>query len=388
MSVMNRPYNILQVIDKFSMDGVNPSSCAYLIRDWHRYADKERFNIIACGLKHEEPAGHIYKDEGIPVFFLGNGKYSPGNVTGLMELIDREQIDLLHLHGYSSANFGRIAARLKKIPNIVHEHAILDILPHQYVADWVLRGLTDCAVGVSDAVSEFLIKGRHVPRKRTDVVYNGVNLDTFVRSDTVALDRLRREFSLNKEHFIIGTLTRLRQEKGNEILIRAMRQVVDKYPHVRLLIAGDGPLWDPLEALIAELGLREHVRLIGFRRDVMDLLTLFDMMVVPSFNEGFGLMLVEALAMGVPVVASRVGGLIEISGEPPCTRLVSAGDPNAFAREILYLLEHPETRKEMAAKGLEQSKKFSIQNNINRLQEIYLSLLKKNNHSLNKEGSQ
>ncbi len=373
-------YNILHVIDKFSMDGVNPSSCAYLIRDWHRYANKDHFNVMACGLKAEEPAGEIYRKSGIPVFFLGNGKYSPGNVTGLMRLIDWEKIDLLHLHGYSSANFGRIAAKLKKIPNIVHEHAILKILPHQYIADLLLKGLTDCGVAVSGAVKDFMVSGRHVPRKKIKVVYNGVNLHKFVKSDPESVANLRHELGLLPDHFIIGNLTRLREEKGNAVLIEAMKSIVAKHPMVRLVIAGDGPEKQELETLVHNLELDEYVKLVGFRRDIMELLTLFDLMAIPSLNEGFGLVLVEALAMELPSVCSHVGGLVEIAGEPPCAQLVPAGDSDLLAQGILELIEKPNMARRMAQRGLIESQKFSIENNVTRLEEIYLSLLEKKDY--------
>lgn len=372
-------YNILQVIDKFSMDGINPSSCAYLIRDWRRYADKERFNLIACGLKKEEPAGHIYTDEEIKVFFLGNGKYSIGNITGLVKLIDREKIDLLHLHGYSSANFGRIAARLRHIPNIVHEHAILKILPHQYLADFLLRNYTDAAIGVSGAVKDFLHSGRHVPKELIRVVYNGVNLEPFKLCDDRRVSELRKEFALNSDHFVIGTLTRLREEKGNQFLIAAMREIVAKHPQARLLITGDGPQRAALLQLIAELGLQEQVKLIGFRTDIYDLLTLYDLVAIPSLNEGFGLVMVEAMAMGKPIVASRVGGMVEISGDFGAALLVPAGQPEALAKGITRIIESPALAQQMAQSGPEASKRFSIQNNVRALEAIYIELLEKDN---------
>jgi len=368
-------YNILHVIDKYSMDGVNPSSCAYLIRDWFRYSDKDRFNVMTCGLKKEEPAGEIYKQEGMNVFFLGNGKYSVGNITGLMKLIGREKIDLLHLHGYSSANFGRIAARRKGIPNIVHEHAILKILPHQYIADFLLRKMTDSSIGVSGAVKEFLTTGRHVPSGLIKVVHNGVNLGQFQKCDEKTLTTLRQEFFLNKNNIIIGALTRLREEKGNEYLLQAMPVVVKKYPAARLLIAGDGPLKEDLETLIKELGLEKHVSLIGFRKDILELLSLFDMVAIPSLNEGFGLAMVEAMAMQKPIVATRVGGMVEIAGGKECAVFVQPASPRQLAEGLIEVISAPDKAKKMTATGLQESKRFSIEKNVEKLEELYLQML-------------
>ena len=128
--------NILHVIDKFSMEGKNPSSCALSFRDWSKHYDSERYSVSFCGLKKPDPGGVMLEEEGNRVFYLNNGKYSFSNVSGLMGLIEREHIDLVHLHGYSSANFGRIAAWKKSIPAIVHEHAVLKVLPHQFIMDF------------------------------------------------------------------------------------------------------------------------------------------------------------------------------------------------------------------------------------------------------------
>ncbi len=137
---------VLHVIDKFSMDGINPSSCTRLFAQWNPRFDAGQFEMVYCGLRQPEPAGQWMQDQGCRVFYLGKGKFSPGNITATEELAKRENADILHLHGYSSANFGRIAATRLGLPAVMHEHAILNVQPHQYAADWPLRKKTAVAV--------------------------------------------------------------------------------------------------------------------------------------------------------------------------------------------------------------------------------------------------
>ena len=372
---MSAVYNILHVIDKFSMDGVNPSSCAYLIRDWFKHADKSSFNIMTCGLKAREPAADIYDREGMRFFFLGNGKYSPGNITALNALIKSEKISLIHLHGYSSANFGRISARQMGIPNVVHEHAVLKILPHQYLADLVLRNKTDTAVAVSGAVKDFLHRGRHVAWQKIRIIWNGIDLDFFRKSDRVVVEKLKREFSISEGETVLGMITRFREEKGNEYLLRAMPAVIEKLPRLKLLIAGEGPLRENLQSLHRELGLGDRVDFVGFRRDIADFMSLVDIVVIPSLSEGFGLVLAEAMAVGKPVVATRAGGMVEIATDGKDAILVRPGDPKSIADGILQLLEKPDLADTLALNAFEGRDRFGIRSNVKKLEEMYFEML-------------
>jgi glycosyltransferase involved in cell wall biosynthesis len=363
------------------MDGKNPSSCALLIRDWYRYSDHKRLNIMTCGLKKPEPAAKIYEEEGMKVFFLGKGKYSFGNIEGLINLIEKEKIDLLHLHGYSSANFGRLAARKKGIPNIIHEHAIMKILPHQYLADFVLKHKTDAAVAVSNAVKHFMIHGRHIPSEKIRVIWNGIHLSSFKKSDKRKIDKLRNELSISKNHFVLGTVTRFREEKGNEFLLKAIPKVIERFPNSRFFIAGDGPLRDRLNELKDNLELNNHVTFLGFRNDVVDLMSLFDIVVIPSITEGFGLAMAEAMAIGKPIVATEVGGLLELGKDKQSALFVPPANPEALANGIIKLLEAPQLCKKLAVSAQKASQDFGIKNNINLLQNMYLDLLSNNKKS-------
>jgi hypothetical protein len=158
----------MHIIDKLSMDGTNPSSCTTLFGEWIPRLDTDGFSTTVLTLRKPDIAGKYLEDQGIKVYYQNHRKVSIKK--GIMDLMDREKADIVHLHGYSAANFGRIAARKKGVKNIVHEHAILKVLPHQYLADFLLRNLTDSAIAVSNSVKEFMVRGRNIPEEKISVI--------------------------------------------------------------------------------------------------------------------------------------------------------------------------------------------------------------------------
>ena len=369
--------NILHIIDKLSMDGTNPSSCAVLIGDWFANMDSERFHISVCTLRSPDPAGSYLEDMGIKVHYLGYGKISPANITGISKLIEAERADIVHLHGYSAANFGRIAARLKGIPNIVHEHAVLKVQPHQYIADKLLARLTGVAVAVSRNVKEFMIRSRSIPQYKIRVIGNGIQLDKYKKIDDSLKQKKRHELGIEDNVKIVGTVTRLREEKGNEYLIRALPIMLEQSVVFILLVVGDGPLRHKLERLVKDLGVGNVVKFLGFRSDVPELLSLFDIQVIPSLTEGFPLCLAEAMAAENAVVATEVGGMKEIGRDGETVLFVPPKDPQALAEKMLYLLNNGEIATRLSEHAVDYSTIFSIKNSVKDLQYVYEELIRR-----------
>jgi len=363
--------NILHIIDKLSMDGINPSSCAVLMGDWFANMDSERFHMSVCTLRDPDPAGSYLEEKGIKVHYLGFGKVSPANITGIAKLIESERADIVHLHGYSAANFGRIAARLKRVPNIVHEHAVLKVQPHQYIADKLLARLTDVAIAVSGNVKEFMICSRSIPLHKIRTIGNGIQLDKYRKLDETLQQKKRHELGIDDEVKIVGTVTRLREEKGNEYLIRALPMVLEQGVDFILLIVGDGPLRGKLERFVNDLGVESTVKFLGFRSDVPELLSLFDIQVIPSLTEGFPLCLAEAMAAENAVVATEVGGMKEIGRDGVTVLFVPPKDPQALAEKIVYLLNKDEIATKLSEHAVSYSTTFSIKNSVKHLQQIY-----------------
>jgi glycosyltransferase involved in cell wall biosynthesis len=356
------------------MDGVNPSSCAILLREWLSHFDRDRFSLSICSLRQPESAGRILEENGAKVHYLGLGRFSPKNIAGITDLIDREKADIVHLHGYSSANFGRLAARKKGISNVVHEHAVLRVLPHQFLADYLLRNHTDAAVAVSESVKDFMIRGRSIPVSRITVINNGIRTDRFRKRDKETIDRKRAELNIPEDFSVVGTITRLRKEKGNEYFIRAVPYILSKFPKIIFVIVGDGPLRIKLEELTRNLNLSESVRFLGFRTDIIEMLSVFHVNVIPSLSEGFPLSLVEAMSMGNAIVATDVGGIREIAVHEKTALLVQPKNHIELGKKVSFLLKNPDIADKLSSRAKEASKPFSLEKNVSLLNELYYSL--------------
>lgn len=329
-----------------------------------------------CILRERNAAAQSFDDAGIPVRFLGHGRFDPRTPQHLADLVRRERIDVLHCHGYGSTNFGRIAGRLTKRPVIVHEHMIDGAMPgYQRIADRMLSASTDRAIAVSAAVADFLEKDRAVRRDRITVVPNGIPDDSFLpHPETIPL--LRAELDIPDGHTVVGTVGRLHPVKGHDTFLRAAAEVVASRPNTSFVIVGDGSELFPLEDLATELGIRDRVRFAGYRTDVAALIAMFDVLVVASLSEGFALTAAEAMAQAKPVVATRVGGIPEVVADGVTGRLVPPSDPSSMGKAILEVLANPQRAAAMGEQGLRLCReRFSIAANVRRFCEIYEEIL-------------
>ena len=372
---MAKPIHVLHVIDKLTMDGVNPSSPAILLKDWIPHLKKNGIESSVLSLKPFDPAGDWLKNQGVEVNLLGHGKFSWKNVAGIKKVIETVGAQIIHLHGYSSANFGRIAARQCGIKCIVHEHAVLPILPHQFLADLFLRHHTDAAVAVSGNVRNFMIRGRWIPHEKIRVIGNGIRVADYQKKDQSYIIEKRKEIGIPEGHHVVGTVARLRKEKGVEFVIRSIPAVVEVCSNVMFVIVGEGELRAHLENLAKTLQVSTHVVFLGFRADVPALLSLCDVNVIPSLTEGFPLSLVEAMAAGNAIVASDVGGMREIAKHGETLLFVPPQDPKQLSESILHLLTDIDVATRLSQAAQQHSVRFDIDSSTDSLSKLYEDLV-------------
>jgi glycosyltransferase involved in cell wall biosynthesis len=376
---MSSKFKILHVIDKLSMDGVNPSSVALCFIEWIKYRDAQRYDVMVASLRPSDAASQHLESSGVKMFYIDKGKYSFANVGALVDLVRQEKIDLLHLHGYSAANFGRLAARQTGIPNVMHEWAVLKTLPHQFIMDRLLCNKTDIAVGVSESVREFLIRGRSVPLNKTRVVWNGVNLNNFKTAEPAKVQAFREKFGITAGQKVIGTVTRLREEKGNRYFIEAAPQVLKEFPQARFVIVGDGQLREELEALAKKLNLEGKLYFAGFVSEVAVALAAMDIYVMASLTEGFPFALAEAMAAGKTVAVTNAGGMKEMVQHEENGLLVPPANSSAMAIALLRLLKNPTLSRHLGQAARERSQAFSVERNVQALEKIYEEMLANRN---------
>ena len=372
----DRPLNVLQVCDHLGWQGSRMHGVKRLFSWMIPRFDPGRFRVSLVSLRQRDLSEEPLESLGVDISYLGRSKFDPATLGALLRVIDRRDIDVLHLHGYGATTFGRLAGAIRGLPTILHEHANLTDTPwFQKIADRLLAPFTDIAIAVSQSTADFVVRARKVPASSVKVVYLGVPLHEFTREfspDEVA--QAREELGIRPEDFAVGTITRLHDSKGNSYLVDAAAQVVARRPHARFVLVGEGPLRPDLEAQAARLGLGDRVRLAGFRRDTARALAAFDLTVFPSLWEGTPLTAFEALAMGKPIVATDADGLVDILTAGHDAVIVPKRNARALAEAIVEAADHPDDRARLAAAARVTGRRYDVELFVRKMERLYTVL--------------
>lgn len=282
--------------------------------------------------------------------------------------------DVIHVHGTRAGALGRLAAVGLNIPVIYTEHlwtkhyTINNIFIRwcHMVGYWFLDLFTNMNIAVSYAVKEFLIDNNISRTEKIKVIYNGI-ADTNLRA---------KVFQSDKE-FLIGSVGTLNQIKGMQYLIRAMGQVHKEFPEAKLEIIGDGPFKDKLIKEVERRDLKKVVKFVGFTNEVEKHLTKFDLYVQPSLSESFGLAIVQAMNVGLPIIATNTGGIPEVVTDGKSGVLVKPADSKELANAINELLRNPKRGKIMGEMARQDVRiKFNLDDMIDELESVYEEVVK------------
>ena len=330
-----RKLNVLQVCDHLGWEGSRMHGVKRLFAWMIPRFDRERYNVSLVSLRKKDLSEETLDSFGVDITYLHKSKFDPATLPALLKVIDRKQIDILHLHGYGATTFGRVAGGMRRIPTILHEHANLTDTPwFQKVADTCLEPLTDIAIAVSASTAEFVDQGAQDPRREGEDRLSR-RAARGVQPLPRAAKRLARpapSSGIAPDEFAAGTVTRLHESKGNSYLVDAARLVINDRPRAKFFIVGEGPLREPLEQQARALGLGDRFVFAGFARDVARVVSAFDVSVFPSLWEGTPLTVFEALAMGQPIVATDADGLLDVLTDDRDALIVPKRNPEALAR--------------------------------------------------------
>jgi glycosyltransferase involved in cell wall biosynthesis len=229
---------------------------------------------------------------------------------------------------------------------------------------------------VGKRVAEMVRVHGRVPAARVSVIHNGVDCERFRPERNRTYARFMLDAPL--EGPIIGAVAGFRPEKGHDVLIDAMRLLGTAAPAATLLLLGDGPLRGAVERSVARLGLADRVIFAGGRRDVDRLLPACDLVVLPSREEGVPVSALEAMACGLPVVATRVGGTPEVVEEGRTGLLVPPCDARAIAAAVLHLLRNPERARSLGKEGRDRVlARFEAREMVRRTTDLYGDLMER-----------
>src|SRR6266545_1464074 len=372
----HRALNVLQVCDHLGWEGSRMHGVKRLFGWMIPRFDPSRFHVSLVSLRKKDLSEETLEGQGIDITYLHRSRFDPLTLLDLLKVIDRKQIDILHLHGYGATTFGRMAAAMRGIPAILHEHANLTDTPwFQKIADRLLAPYTDIAIAVSRSTAHFVISARLVPPSKVKVVYLGVPLEEFSRARSAAeITSARQELGIGPDDVAIGTITRLHDSKGNSYLVDAAALVVRERPHARFYVVGEGPLLGELEAQAGNLGLGDRFVFAGFRRDIAATLSAFDLSVFPSLWEGTPITGFEALAMGKPIVATDADGLLDILTPGHDAWVVPKRDAGALAAKIVWAMDHPDERTRLGAAARAAGRHYDIAAFVRKMERLYTIL--------------
>lgn len=369
--------NILWVVDHLGYNEALHGAGKYYLNTIP-HLDKTKFNIQLIVLRKEDGLTKIFTEAGIKVKHFGRQKFDIFTLTDLLSTVKKNKIDLIHTHGYGSDNFGRLTGAILGIPTIIHAHDDNSNYPwHQKLSDFLLIPLTKNAIAISNSVMESCVIKRGIKRNKFRVLHNGIHLDHFKQSNfsNIEFEKQKLGFSANTK--FIGTVARLREEKGIKYLIECAPQVLRVFENVVFYIVGDGPQRRELEKIAKEYKISDRIIFAGFNSNIPAKLALIDIFVAPSVTEGLGLGILEAMAMEKPIIASKVGGIKEIITDGKTGLFVPSQDPKTLAMKIIYLLNNDSFAKELAKNAFEESKHHDNDHHVESLKNIYLEILQK-----------
>ncbi len=292
--------------------------------------------------------------------------------------------DLVHTHNSKAGFVGRLGAHwagTAKVVHTVHGFAFHDQEPparralfrflERRAARWC-----DHMIFISRPLQDWAGRERIVCPGGQSVIYSGIEPERFAPAGPDERAALRDRWGLPRDAPVAGIVSKLWEGKGHDTLLGALAGLRRRLPGARLLVVGEGELRPRLEALATELGVREAVVFTGFLQDVRPAVGAMDVSVLPSLFEGMGRVLLEAMAMGLPVVASRVGGIPDVVDDGVTGLLVPPGDGPALTRALETMLTDGALAARMGAAGRARvDERFGARAMAASIEKVYLDLL-------------
>lgn len=358
--------------------GLGPGGTETLLAAGATAIDRANFDYAAAYVVPEKYAlVPVLERSGVPVTCLGStGRSSPRWAWQLRQLLLARPTDVVHAHSPLLAAAARAIAR--SLPRRVRpitlstEH---NIWPAYAAPTRILNAITYPLDAAHFAVSEEV--RRSMPgwwRRRTDTLLHGIVVDA-ARAHLSERDRMRHALGVGADECLVVTVANYRRHKDYSTLLAAARRIRGRGAPVRFAAVGQGPLESDVIGEHSRSGLGNAFTLLGYRPDVLDVLAAADLFVLSSRQEGLPVALMEALALGLPVVATNVGGVPEAVTEGVEGRLVPAERPDELADAILGLVMDPDERSRMAKAATRRSAQFDVERVVRRYEDCYRTLV-------------
>jgi glycosyltransferase involved in cell wall biosynthesis len=359
--------------------GLGAGGAEQLVLQGARYRDPDLVEpAVAYLLPGKSTLAESLEHRGCrPVRCLGaKTSWDPRWILRLRRMVRRDQYDVVHIHSPLVAIGARLAVRSLLPRNrpriVVTEHNVWSShAPLTRLADELSAGPSEVHLAVSQAVHDSLparIRGR------SRVVRYGVDAGELRREGSHRASE-RKRLGVGDDEILIGTVANLRATKGYPDLLLAARDVIDATDSVRFVAVGRGPLEGELREQHARLGLGERFEFLGFRPDAVRVMSAFDVFCLPSRHEGLPVVLMEALALGLPIVATDVGGVAELVTDGDDAVLVPASEPARLAAELIALALDPPRRAAMAARARARGELLDAPGSVRTVEAVYREIV-------------
>jgi glycosyltransferase involved in cell wall biosynthesis len=325
--------------------------------------DKQTFSQVICYLSGDDDQRILTEKWGYKVIDLGIPKkklkrFRPLVVFQLARIVREQDIDIIHCQRHKCTVYGTLAAwivgKSVKVITTVHGLNRTRTLGRKFLNRALFNRISRI-IAVSKAVRSDILETNQISSPdKVVTVYNGIDAEQFSDSNLTQKEARDRLDLADKKAFVFGTVGRLTKVKGQAVLLKAFAWVCQKYPRSWLVLAGKGPLEIELRNLAAKLHIDKHVIFLGHRNDIPDVLRAYDVFVLPSFSEGLCLALLEAMASGIPVIASRVGGIPEILNSPDLGMMVSPSSVEELALAMERFCGMDQVKRDEIGKALRE----------------------------------
>ncbi len=360
--------NVLQLVEGFNLGGAEKKLWELI-----KYLDSSRFQVTVCTLGLGDELADYFNQLDVRLVQLPRHfRFDFTLIPKLRRVIREHDIDIVMTTLFYADVMGALVGKWGGARGVFCWETISSpvwLVPHR---KWMYRlaiSFADKVIAVSQATARWSVEERGVPQSKIMVIPYGVNTDLYQPGDE---HQLRDELGIAREDPVVGMVARLHDQKGHRYLIQAAHRLVSSIPNLKILLVGDGPLREELEQQVRDYSLQDHFIFLGFRHDVHRLLRIFDVFTLPSMYEGLPNVVLEAMAAGLPVVATPVDGTKEAVVDGDTGILVPPRDSDALATALSSVIEDASARKRYGEQGLKRIREhFTLEKQVEGFQDLY-----------------
>ncbi|MBN2104190.1 glycosyltransferase [bacterium] len=368
-----RRIRVLFVVNGFSIGGGELKLLELVKEIKEKYSG--HFHCTVCSVGIDGPLRSRFESLGVRTeVFLKSYPYDISQVLKLVRLIREEKTDIVQTTLFYADVIGTYASMLAGVNHVISWEAVTQpyqlkhLLAYRLASKWFT-----VSVAVSHAIQRQVMTERHVSAHKTCTIHYGVDIKRFYPGKDSSY--LYRELKLSKRDVLIGTVARLTEQKGHRYLIEAIPGILHAHPDAHFIFIGDGPLRDELSRQAESLGVRKSIHFLGFRKDIPRLLLNLDLFILPSLYEGLPNAVLEAMACGLPVVATSVDGTPEAIVHQETGLLIPPRQSQALIGAVISLLNDRHRMNKMGKAGRKRIETcFSVDNQVSKFIQLYDSL--------------